>query len=194
MRDRNLFEKYMFEADDDPPADLQPEAPSSSPPDSEPPDLGSSTPENQTGGAETPDEAPPDDLGGDEGFPPDQGEGGEEGKEEELGLDDKISAIMNNSLYQQCLSLLNEIGSQVSSIKNNSDIFQVLSSEVIEIITHLKKLDENIRIYLDRSFISENYSKNLLFYNKCLNLFKLLNDSFEKQVQKGIRKMGDTTN
>ena len=64
-----------------------------------------------------------------------------------------------------------------------------LSPEAPDIIGSLKKLDENIRLYLDNIFVNENYSRNLLFFDKCLNLLKLLNDAFDGSIQKGIKAM-----
>lgn len=107
----------------------------------------------------------------------------------DLGIDDKVSAIMNMNLYQRFISLLTSIGSQITSIKNNSDVLYTLSEDSVDIVDSLKKLDENIRLYLKNTFINENYSKNLLFFNKCLNLLKLLNDVFDEKVRKGINAM-----
>jgi len=120
-------------------------------------------------------------------------EGAEENPDDKLknlGLDEKISAIMNMNLYQRYLSLLNTIGGQLTMIKNNSDILHTLSADSLDIVESLKKLDENIRLYLKNSFLNENYSKNLLFFNKCLNLLKLLNDVFDSNVKKGIKTIG----
>ena len=91
------------------------------------------------------------------------------------------------NLYQRYLTLLNTNGSQLTMIKNNSDILFTLSKDSLSIVEKLKKLDENIRLYLKNSFLHENYSKNLLFFNKCLNLLKILNDIFDKEVRKGIK-------
>lgn len=107
----------------------------------------------------------------------------------DLGIDDKVSAIMNMNLYQRFISLLTSIGTQITSIKNNSDVLYTLSKDSVDIVQSLKNLDENIRLYLKNTFINENYSKNLLFFNKCLNLLKLLNDIFDKNVRKGINAM-----
>lgn len=107
----------------------------------------------------------------------------------DLGIDDKVSAIMNMNLYQRFISLLTSIGTQITSIKNNSDVLYTLSKDSVDIVQSLKNLDENIRLYLKNTFINENYSKNLLFFNKCLNLLKLLNDIFDKNVRKGINSM-----
>ena len=62
-----------------------------------------------------------------------------------------------------------------------------LSDQTSSIIAPLKKLDENVRLYMSNIFLEENYSRNLLFFNKCLNLLKLLNDSFDASIQKGIK-------
>lgn len=193
----NIFERFLFEApeDDGIPPDV---ADSSGPPDipegaenDEPPDL---PPEDISGGDDMAmDDGPPDmpdefgeddfsdDVSGDDSSDdPDQ-------KLKNLGLDDKVSAIMNMNLYQRYLALLNTIGGQLTMIKNNSDILYTLSSDSLEIISSLKKLDENIRLYLKNSFLNENYSKNLLFFNKCLNLLKLLNDVFDSDIKKGVK-------
>lgn len=96
---------------------------------------------------------------------------------------------MNVQLYQKFLSLLNNIGSELTMCKINNDILYTLSPDTMNLVPALKKLDENIRLYLQNAFIHENYSKNLLFFNKCLNLLKLLNDVFDKDVKKGVDSM-----
>jgi len=190
----NMFEKIIFEAPGDPPPDI-PEEDTTAPdmPPDDPPEIPADDPGGGIGGGSMEGEAPPDmdmgDIGGgDAGGVWDASAEGE-GEQPELELDEKISTVMNQGLYQRFLALLNKIGNQLSMIKNNSDILYTLSHESLEIIGSLKKLDENIRLYLDNSFLNENYSKNLLFFNKCLNLLKLLNEIFEKNVQKGIKAM-----
>lgn len=191
----DFFSKYLFEAPEDDQApdvaaantSAAPDVPDEAPPadDESPPDMAV-----DDGGS---DEMPPDisdDAGGegefdDSGFEDDPGDGSEE-TDKDLGLDEKISAIMNMNLYQRYLSLLNQIASQLSMMKNNTDILHTISPESIDIIDSLKKLDENIRLYIKNTFLNENYSKNLLFFNKCLNLLKLLNDVFDKNVKKGL--------
>lgn len=98
------------------------------------------------------------------------------------GLDEKISAIMNMNLYQQYISLLNTIQKEIGMLKNNSDVLNSISIDVNTTIEGMKKLEENIRLYIKNNYINENYSKNLLFFNKCLNLLKLINDSFDKKI------------
>lgn len=195
--DQKLFERFLFEAPGDDPPDAQmadtgpPEMPddaadAASPPDM--PDLGG----DETGGG---DDGGPPDLGGDndfggfggeeDGAADDGGEGGEDPNS--LELDEKISAIMNMQLYQRYLSLLNTITGQLTTVKNNSDVLYSISPDSLDIIEQLKKLDENVRLYIKNSFLHENYSKNLLFFNKCLNLLQLLNVEFDKVIQKGIK-------
>ena len=195
----NIFERFLFEApeDDVPPdmVDVPPDIPegaeNDAPPDLAEPDMST----DDTGGPDegSMDDSPPDmpDEFGEDEFTDDTGTEGEienpDDKLKNLGLDEKISAIMNQNLYQRYLALLNNINGQLTMIKNNSDILYTLSSDSLSIIDSLKKLDENIRLYLKNSFINENYSKNLLFFNKCLNLLKLLNDVFDSDIKKGIR-------
>lgn len=198
----NIFERFLFEAPgDDPPPDDTSAAPDvdSSPSDipaddDAPPDIGGDDDlgSDDVGGD---DEAPPD-LGGedDAGFgEDDSGYGDKVGGEEDqnnpqnLELDEKISAIMNMNLYQRYLALLNNISNQIVMIKDNNDILYILSADSLDIESSLKKLDENIHLYLKNNFMNENYSKNLLFFNKCLNLLKLLNDTFNSKIQKGIK-------
>lgn len=196
----NMFEKFLYEAPGDDPPDVQqatespPDVPTDTPADTgDPPDI-----PDDAGDAPAIDDGPPDmqddGFGDDVGYD-DTGGGEEEGSEggeenpNNLGLDEKISAIMNMNLYQRFLSLLNTIAGQLTMLKNNSDVLFSLSTDSLETIEQLKKLDENIRLYLKNSFLNENYSKNLLFFNKCLNLLKLLNDVFDKNVRKGINAM-----
>ena len=195
--DQKLFERFLFEAPGDDPPDAQmadtgpPEMPddaadTASPPDM--PDLGG----DDTGGG---DDGGPPDLGGNDdfgGFGGDEEGANDEGNDEgddnnSLELDEKISAIMNMQLYQRYLSLLNTITGQLTTVKNNSDVLYSISPDSLDIIEQLKKLDENVRLYIKNSFLHENYSKNLLFFNKCLNLLQLLNVEFDKVIQKGIK-------
>lgn len=132
------------------------------------------------------DEDPSDDGLGDTGFDDGQQQE-EEDPNKTMKLDAKVSTVMNVNLYQRYLTLLNTINTQLSMIKNNGDMIYTLSDQTSSIIASLKKLDENVRLYMSNIFLEENYSRNLLFFNKCLNLLKLLNDSFDASIQKGIK-------
>lgn len=193
----NFFMKYMKEAEGDTPPDV---AAASTGDDNAPPDMpedpGDAGPpdiEDDIGGDVGMDDGAPPEL--DDGFGDDEGFGGDdmgdEGQEEnpDLGLDEKVSAIMNQQLYQRYLNLLSSISNQLTMMKNNNDILYTLSNKSVETESDIKKLDENIRLYLKYNFSNENYSKNLLFFNKCLNLFKLLNDSFDQSIRKGIKEL-----
>lgn len=197
MGELSMFERFLYEAPGDDPPDAPatespPDVPAEAPDDSGPPDI------PDDAGADTADDGPPDmPPDGEDGFDDGGGfgdggdDGGEGGQEDpdNLGLDDKVSAIMNMNLYQRFLSLMNTIGGQLTMLRNNGDVLYTLSSTSLDIVESLKKLDENIRLYLKNTFLNENYSKNLLFFNKCLNLLKLLNDVFDKDVRKGIKSM-----
>lgn len=199
----DLFEKFLYEAPGDDPPDIPAggTGPPDMPPDSAGADDGAPPDMADDAGADPPEDggdpdAPPE-MGGDDGtfdggddaFGDETGEdGGEQGEDgqQDIGLDDKVSSIMNMQLYQRFLSMLNNIGSELTMCKVNNDVLYTLSPASMEIVPALKKLDENIRLYLKNAFIHENYSKNLLFFNKCLNLLKLLNDVFDKAVRKGV--------
>lgn len=195
----NIFEKFLFEAPgDEVPPDMVDQAPPDVPAgaeNDEPPDMPEEAPLGDDTGDMAADDGPPDmpeDLGEDDfsGDMPEDGTDNPDDQLQNLGLDDKVSAIMNMNLYQRYLALLNTIGGQLTMIKNNSDMLYTLSADSLDIIESLKKLDENIRLYLKNSFLNENYSKNLLFFNKCLNLLKLLNDVFDSDIKKGIHTIG----
>ena len=191
---RSLFESFLFEAEGDPP-DLPADdnGPPEMPPD-DPPDMG---------GDDAPTDAPaditddPPEMGGDDttdDFGEDEATDDAQDdapakKNENMALDDKVSAIMNANLYQRFLGLLTQITDQISSIKNNMDILHSVAPSSTETFSALTRLAENIRLYLTGSFEHENYSKNLLFFNKCLNLLKLLNDGFNKDIKKGIKEI-----
>ena len=202
----DIFEKFLMEADDAP--DLQPDT---APPDipnegdvgttmDDPPDMGNPDDVGDMGDiGEDPPEMGMDDTGNDFGMD-DQGDDSSDSEEDQndgmdlnqdgnIGLDDKVSAILNNTLYQKYLSLLSNISQELSSIRNNNDIVYALSDDASSIVDSLNRLDENIRLYMKNSFQNENYSKNLLFFNKCLNLLKLLNDSFNSSIKKGMHSM-----
>lgn len=193
----NIFNRWLMEADEPPSMD------DGGGEDTGPPEMDDPSADADTGGD---DGGAPPDMGDDFGseFGGDEDMGGDDfgGEDEEGGdgsqqleLDEKISAIMNEKLYQRFLAMLNNINSQITMINNNNDVlFSLVSNsnsgspeDYNEIVSSLKKLDENIHLYLDNKFVHENYSKNILFFNKCLNLLKLLNDSFDEKIQKGIK-------
>ena len=195
--DTSELMKYMFEApgddapdtgmntDADPtptedPAPAADEAPAD---DDNPPEMGD---EDNTGGE---DDSPPDmgdedfgDFGGDTDL--------DDTQSSSMKLDDKVSTILNMNLYQRFLTLLTDIGTKINSLKSNADVLYVVSDQTPETVKSFRLLDENIRLYLTNNFTSERYESNLLFFNKCLNLYKLLNDKFNDNISKGIKSIG----
>ena len=194
MDKRSLFERWMFEAPgDDPNTDPAPETAPDIPEDpptapDDPPDLAVDDTPDEPGdlGDEPVDDGPPD-LGEDTFDDLGQDDMMQQGAQN-MGLSDKVSSILNLNLYQYYTELLSQIGSNIASIKHNSDLLYSLSDEVEEIVNALKKLDENMRLYIDNNFTNERYEKNLLFYNKCKNLNKFLNDKFDSVIHKGIKE------
>ena len=185
----DLFQQSLFlEAPGDEGEASTDAQPTDPPADDAPPDI------PDTVGTESDNDAPPDmteedpsdDGLGDTGFDDGQQQE-EEDPNKTMKLDAKVSTVMNVNLYQRYLTLLNTINTQLSMIKNNGDMIYTLSDQTSSIIASLKKLDENVRLYMSNIFLEENYSRNLLFFNKCLNLLKLLNDSFDASIQKGIK-------
>ena len=57
-------------------------------------------------------------------------------------------------------------------------------------LSRLTDLEENIRLYLKNYFIHEDYGKNRLFFNKCLNLVSLLNMIFDDAIKKSHFQQG----
>ena len=162
--------------------------PADPPADDAPPDIpdDAGTESDNDAPPDMPEEDPSDEGLGDTGFDDGQQQE-EEDPNKTMKLDAKVSTVMNVNLYQRYLTLLNTINTQLSMIKNNGDMIYTLSDQTSSIIASLKKLDENVRLYMSNIFLEENYSRNLLFFNKCLNLLKLLNDSFDASIQKGIK-------
>lgn len=197
--EEKLFRKFFFEApgdDDDAggtddatpdtPEDVSADAPNDTSIDNNTTsdDLGGNDDIDDTTGG---DDAPPDID--DDGSDDDTGyDDSEEIAKENMHLNDKTSAILNVRLYQSFLNLITDISSHLTILEDNRDIFNSLSKDSTDIIPALKKLDDNIRIYLSDTFANERYEKNLLFFNKCLNLFKLLDDKFSDQISKGIKE------
>jgi hypothetical protein len=154
-----------------------------------PPDL----PEDDAGGAPETTEGPPvedtgpPDLGGDDlgdqDFGGDESSGDEELVEPEIS--EKLSTVMNATLYQRFLTLHNTIDNQLTSLKGSNDVIYAVSPKALEAIEPLSKLGENIGLYLSHNFLDSNYSKNLLFYNKCLNLLNMLNAIFSRELKRG---------
>ena len=197
---RSFFEKYFYEApeDESPPDDNtgnESEQTSNDPPDTTDdgaPDMNDfDDSDNSDDGDSPPDIGGFDDTdnNGDDNFGMDDFDDNSDNSNnsQDLHLDDKVSAIMNMNLYQRYLSLLTTIKTQLTMIRDNNDILRTLSPDSLNIVDSLKKLEENINLYIKNNFTHENYSKNLLFFNKCLNLLKLLNDVFDKDINSGIK-------
>lgn len=194
----NIFEKWLFEADGDPPniddsggAD-QPTQDDGGSGDTaatdSPPDIDGFDDSGVNTAQDSSDQ--PFDTSGLEDMDEDQ-EGHEmDGGVQGMQLSEKISAILNNILYQRFLSLLNNVEGQLTASKNNNDVLlSLIKDDYDDYITRLKKLEENIRLYLKNSFIHKDYGKNLLFFNMCLNLLKLLNDKLDEKVHKAIKEV-----
>lgn len=185
----DLFQQSLFlEAPGDEGEASTDAQPADPPADDAPPDIPDDvgTESDNDAPPDMPDEDPSDEGLGDTGFDDGQQQE-EEDPNKTMKLDAKVSTVMNVNLYQRYLTLLNTINTQLSMIKNNGDMIYTLSDQTSSIIASLKKLDENVRLYMSNIFLEENYSRNLLFFNKCLNLLKLLNDSFDASIQKGIK-------
>lgn len=145
----------------------------------------------------TPVEAPPD-IGGDDfgsnDMESDMDLGGNEeekpSEDEPQGLDNKVSAVLNSGLYKKTLTLLSEITKKKETIKDNIDIIRTLDPDSVIIQEQLERLEDNIRDYNEHHFLSENYSKNLLFYTKCLNLYNQIVLQFSEKINKAIKDSG----
>ena len=126
-----------------------------------------------------------DDSGDSAGF--DDGGVDNEESDEPKGLSDKVSTILNQKLHRKMSALLNDIGSQLSSIKDNSDMLLSISIGSQSMIDELSLLEENIRLYMTNIFLQRSYEINMEFYNKSVNMLKLLNDKFNMDIDNGIR-------
>ena len=150
-------------------------------------------------------------MGGDPGMPPDMdmggmdmsmGDGGGDDMgfgddqqqqqngdlpNENLAINDKVSLLMNVNLYNHYLSLRDKLKGELSSINNNKDILYSISKDIPGIVSDLNKLENNVSTYMRNLFSNESYSKNLLFFNKCVNLYKLIIDEFNDLTKKGIK-------
>ncbi len=191
----NLFQKLVLEAEGDEAPDLDMGSADTEPDDSMEMESNDDVP-SDTGV----DDGPPDvdnSFGDDDGMSDDSVDDGDPGEEdqqdnnqeEELALDEKVSAILNKNLYQEYLRLLNNVSTQLTSIKKNHEILNAISEQSISVVSQITKLEENIRLYLKNYFMTETYTKNLLFYNKSLNLLKMLNDVFDSYITKNINSV-----
>ena len=199
VSDKNIFWQVMFEAEGDEQQEAAPEETSE-----DPPDIGGDEYASDDGGADANvdnSDAPPD-MGGDE-FSSDDSFGDEDGSDDSgeeketedsapVGLDNKVSAILNAGLYKKNLALLSELTLKRNTIKDNIDVIRTLDPDAMEISENLQRLEDNIREYNDHTFLDENYSKNRLFYDKCLNMYNLLCQRFRDQMAKAIKKAGNT--
>ena len=190
--DLDLFKKFLYEAPGDDPPDVTttnndqtdpPPVPDEGADDSGPPEINDSPDDIDTGPPEINDDVGTDDTFGEDPMATD------EEQQPELELNEKISAIMNMNLYQRYLELLSNINSEISQMKDNSDMLYAITPSSVEMVANLSKLDENINMYINHYFMNNDYSKNLLFFNKCLNLLALLNKSFDDDVKKGVKSI-----
>lgn len=188
---QGIFWKLFTEAEgDDDAADDPPDmAEDDAPADDSPPDMDD--------GGDMDDEDPPDIGGGGDGYDADDGFGdsaaGDDNgnkKEEITGLSNKVSAVLNERLYKQVLALLSQITVKKEMVRDNIDMIRTIDPDATGITEDLTRLEENIRDYSDHTFLNENYSSNMLFYTKCLNLFNLLCARFSERLSKGIKKVG----
>lgn len=168
-----FFEQILMEADT-PPPDIEDSGNIEQ--DNNPPDI-----DNQQ---DQPNEMFSDNMG-DQDMEFDQdNQGDQQNQPENIPLDKKISTILNESLYRRFLILKDKVTNHLSMITNNADTIQSLVPTALDILTSLKKLQENIELYLTRQFTAEDYSVNLLFYNKCINYISLLDDNFATELKK----------
>ena len=190
--DLDLFKKFLYEAPGDDPPDVAttsndqtdpPPVPDEGADDSGPPEINDNPDDIDTGPPEINDDVGTDDTFGEDPMATD------EEQQPELELNEKISAIMNMNLYQRYLELLSNINSEISQMKDNSDMLYAITPSSVEMVANLSKLDENINMYINHYFMNNDYSKNLLFFNKCLNLLALLNKSFDDDVKKGVKSI-----
>ena len=182
--DKKDIYNFLFEAPEDEETAAPEEAPvEDTPADDNPPDITDDAIEGA--GDDIP--APPD-LGEeditDDGFGDDLGD---EGELNNLTIDEKISSILNVNLYKNYLKLLSDIGTQLNTIKSNIDMFNAISDTTGSLVESIRKLEENLRLYMIDHFQNSRYENNQLFYDKCKSLYELLNDKFEKDVRKSIR-------
>lgn len=173
----NLFEQVLLEAEGDEAPDI-PELPA----DDSPPDIAEDVPDityDQT------DDDPPDIVDGEfEDINLDTGDTTAEKESiEDLDINEKISAVMNSNLYQKFLSLITVISDHISIIKDHRDEIYSSAPKTLGMEESLKRLRENINLYLANNFINNNYSSNLLFFNKCSNLLNLLDMNFAKDLK-----------
>lgn len=197
MEKKSLFEQWMFEAPgdettpDEPAAtDQAPDIPPENTSSDTPPDLDmSDTSSDADLPADEGDDLPPDLEDGDFNMDEDMGEDiPEENPTADMHIDDKVSSILNLNLYQQYTALLSQVSVQINSINKNTDLLYAITKDTESILSALRKLEENMRLYVDNNFSNERYEKNLLFYNKCKNLNKFLNDKFDSIIHKGIKE------
>lgn len=172
----NIFDQLVFS-----------EAPGDEPEPAEtgPPDLPADDPTGEPPAGDDPPEIPETDDFGPDGSGDELPDDDPTGDEAPLEISEKISVVMNYQLYQRFLTLSNTVANQLSTIRSNNDLIHSVSPKALAVIEPLGKLGDNIRLYLTNNFLDNNYSRNLLFYNKCLNLMKLLEDIFARELSRG---------
>lgn len=180
--ERSLFDQIVFtEAEETPEEETAEDTSAENPPD-DMPDVPYDEEPADDGGGDPPDVPGLDDF---EDEPEGSQEEGQEEETKEPEVGEKISAAMNSSLYQQFMTMINTISNQLGDIRNNNDVIFVTAPDALSITKPLSKLADNIRLYLANNFVGTNYSKNLLFYNKCLNQLNLLTEIFTRKLQQG---------
>ena len=195
--DLDFFKKLLYEASEDDPPDVDTTGPPDLPAEDndnsismdDPPDIG---------GDSFDDAPPPPDVDNDSGGFGDDNtddefgdapDDGENNQGHNMKLNEKISAIMNQTLYQRFLKLLGKVSSEISQMKDNTDVLYAITTEFTDVIDRLTDLETNMRLYLKNYFINEKYEKNLLFFNECLNLLAVINKIFDESINKGIKRV-----
>lgn len=99
-------------------------------------------------------------------------------------FDKKISDTLNRNLYQHYISLKKTINQELTMTEDNLDFIDPEVLKDTNLVEILKKLSSNMDLYLMNNFLNNDYSKNVFFYNKCLNMVNLVNIEFSKALKK----------
>lgn len=194
----DFFKKFLYEAPGEDPPDVAPDQGGDSPPPdmpeednsidmSDPPDI----PDDNSPGDPPPDLDSDVDTESEENYEDITGIDTSDQQSDE-GLSDKISAIMNQYLYQKFLKLVGQVSSKISEIKDNSDVLYAVTKDCSDVTSRLMRLETCLKLYMTNQFSNNSYSDNLHFFNRCFNSYALIGKIFDDLIKSGIRSMKDT--
>lgn len=190
----DLFLKYVFEADEDPPEPAETtndpvpiDEPEDNEPttDADPPDVDDTVTDDEVVDSEN------DMMGMDQPMDdPIEGDmqNGDSSGNENLMPDDKIELILKKNLYNHYLALIDVLNDIEGNFMSNNDMIYSKSKDASELLSKISTLKNNVITYTALYFMGRSYSASMLLYNKIKAYLSLILDKFDKLVKKAEKE------